>query len=131
MPGAGEKPLVLVADDERHVTRLLQVNLERGGYLVAIAHDGVEVVEQMTGDRAIAPAAIVLDHLMPRMDGYEVMAWLNESGWGGIPVMFMTTQDCSDFVGPYGHKLVKPFNPRHVVEWVRLVTGVGYDPSVA
>ena len=61
---------VLVCDDERHIVRLIQVNLERQGYQVVTAFDGKEGLEKI---RAEKPNLVVLDVMMPYMDGFEVL----------------------------------------------------------
>jgi DNA-binding response OmpR family regulator len=66
---------VLVADDERHITRLLQCVLEQQGYEVTVVHDGREALmalQREDYDR------VVLDLMMPYLDGYEVLRWIRE-----------------------------------------------------
>jgi two-component system response regulator MprA len=62
------KPYILVVDDNRITTKLLRRYLEANGYEAAEAYDGVECLEKVA-ERA--PDAIVLDVMMPRLDGYE------------------------------------------------------------
>lgn len=126
-------PTILVVDDERNITRLIEVNLTNAGFEVVVAHDGEEAVEQLHGEGAIIPHAIVLDTNMPRMDGLGVLRWLTAHNLGHTPVMRMTAA-----IGPgqnatsYGEAtLSKPFNPRQVVAWVRQVTGVVIVPNVS
>ena len=61
---------ILVVDDERHIVRLVQVNLERAGYEVTTAYDGVEALEAVEAE---IPDMIILDVMMPRMDGFEAL----------------------------------------------------------
>ena len=60
---------ILAVDDERHIVRLVQVNLERAGYEVVEAYDGVEALEKV---KEANPDLIVLDVMMPRLDGFGV-----------------------------------------------------------
>lgn len=69
------KPYVLVVDDNRITTKLLRRYLEANGYEAAEAYDGVDCLEK-TAQRA--PDAIVLDVMMPRLDGYETVRKLRD-----------------------------------------------------
>jgi len=58
---------ILAVDDERHIVRLIQVNLERAGYQVITAFDGTEGLKKVETEK---PDLVVLDVMMPRMDGF-------------------------------------------------------------
>ena len=58
---------ILVVDDERHIVRLVQVNLERAGYEVVTAFYGKEAVGKV---KEVNPQLIVFDVMMPYMDGF-------------------------------------------------------------
>jgi two-component system alkaline phosphatase synthesis response regulator PhoP/two-component system response regulator VicR len=118
---------VLVCDDERHIVRLIQVNLERQGYEVVTAYDGKEGLEKVKSEK---PKLIVLDVMMPYMDGFEVLKNLRrEPETENIPVIMLTAkaQDADVFQGyHYGADmyLTKPFNPMELVTFVkRLLDG--------
>lgn len=64
---------ILVVDDERHIVRLIEINLERAGYHVITAYDGVEALKKVASEK---PHMVILDIMMPRMDGWEVLAKL-------------------------------------------------------
>ncbi len=120
---------VLVCDDERHIVRLIQVNLERAGYNVVTAFDGREGLEKVKSEK---PDLMVLDVMMPYMDGFEVLKALRrESDTEGIPVIMLTAkaQDKDVFEGyHYGADmyLTKPFNPKELVAFVnRIAQGAG------
>jgi two-component system, OmpR family, alkaline phosphatase synthesis response regulator PhoP len=68
-----EPPLVLCADDDEDILSLVSLRLERAGYRVARARDGEEALEQA---RALRPDVIVLDVMMPRRTGVEVLGEL-------------------------------------------------------
>ena len=115
---------ILVCDDERHIVRLIQVNLERQGYQVVTAFDGKEDLEKI---RAEKPNLVVLDVMMPYMDGFEVLKTLRrEPETEGLPVIMLTAkaQDKDVFEGyHYGADmyLTKPFNPMELVSFVKRI----------
>jgi chemosensory pili system protein ChpA (sensor histidine kinase/response regulator) len=81
---------VLVVDDSLTVRRASQRLLERHGYAVALARDGVEAMAYL-GDNQ--PALILLDIEMPRMDGFELLATLrDDTRWRDIPVVMITSR---------------------------------------
>ncbi len=82
------KPLVLVADDEQNAILLLHRVLEREGFEVESARDGLATLEKA---RALKPDLILLDVQMPRLNGFEVTARLREDPeTARIPVIFVT-----------------------------------------
>jgi two-component system alkaline phosphatase synthesis response regulator PhoP/two-component system response regulator VicR len=115
---------VLVCDDERHIVRLIQVNLERQGYQVITAFDGKEGLEKIRAER---PNLVVLDVMMPYMDGFEVLKSLRrEPETEALPVIMLTAkaQDKDVFEGyAYGADmyLTKPFNPMELVTFVKRI----------
>jgi len=130
---------ILVVDDERHIVRLVEVNLQRAGYNVDTAYDGVEALEKV---KASKPDMIVLDVMMPRMDGFEVLQNLQaNSDTAEIPVIMLTAkaQDADIFKGwqqVVSSYLTKPFNPRELLTFVERIfqslednRGGGYDSA--
>lgn len=115
---------ILVVDDERHIVRLVEVNLQRAGYNVDTAYDGVEALEKV---KASKPDMIVLDVMMPRMDGFEVLQNLQaDSDTAEIPVIMLTAkaQDADIFKGwqqGVSSYLTKPFNPRELLTFVERI----------
>jgi signal transduction histidine kinase/FixJ family two-component response regulator len=82
------KPLVLIADDEQNAVKLLTRVLERDGYLVESARDGLSALEKA---RELLPDLILLDVQMPHLNGFEVTARLREDpATARIPVIFVT-----------------------------------------
>ena len=122
---------VLVCDDERHIVRLIQVNLERQGYNVVTAFDGKEGLEKIRSEK---PNLVVLDVMMPYMDGFEVLKTLRrEPETENLPVIMLTAkaQDKDVFEGyHYGADmyLTKPFNPMELVTFVKRIAQ-GQDDS--
>ena len=115
---------ILVCDDERHIVRLIQVNLEKQGWQVVTAYDGKEGLEKI---RAEKPDLCVLDVMMPYMDGFEVLKSLRrEPETESLPVIMLTAkaQDKDVFEGyHYGADmyLTKPFNPAELVSFVKRI----------
>ena len=115
---------ILVVDDERHIVRLVEVNLARAGYDVATAYDGIEALEVVKKAR---PDMIVLDVMMPRMDGFEVLKRLQaDEETQNIPVIMLTAkaQDADIFKGwssGVSSYLTKPFNPRELLTFVERI----------
>ncbi len=87
---APERPLVLVVDDSLTVRRASQRLLERHGYAVALARDGLEALERLVERR---PAVVLLDIEMPRMDGFELLAALRaDAALRTLPVVMITSR---------------------------------------
>jgi len=86
-----EPPTVLVVDDEEDLLSLLEYNLKQEGFGVALARNGVEAMEQT---RAHAPDLIILDIMMPKMDGIEVCQKLRKDAHlRTIPIMMLTARN--------------------------------------
>jgi len=123
-PATGQKKRVLVVDDERHIVRLVQVNLERQGYEVLTAYDGVECLEKAKSER---PDLIVLDVMMPRMDVFEALQRLKtDPETSHIPVIMLTAraQDRDVLQGyQFGADLylTKPFSHLELISLVKRV----------
>ncbi|HCU38081.1 MAG TPA: two-component system response regulator [Armatimonadetes bacterium] len=122
---------ILVVDDERHIVRLVEVNLTRAGYDVISAYDGVEALEKVAED---IPDMIVLDVMMPRMDGFEVLKNLQaDPKYKDIPVIMLTAkaQDADIFKGwqsGVSSYLTKPFNPKELLVFVQRIFQSLDDP---
>lgn len=80
---------ILVVDDDRAVRESLRRSLAFNGYTVDLAEDGVEALEAITNER---PDALVLDVMMPRLDGLEVCRQLRSSG-DDLPILVLTARD--------------------------------------
>jgi two-component system, OmpR family, response regulator MprA len=82
---------ILVVDDERAVRESLRRALELEGYEVQLAEDGAEAIEQLGAGNG-QPDAVVLDVLMPGIDGIEVCRYLRRTG-NATPVLMLTARD--------------------------------------
>ena len=115
---------ILAVDDERHIVRLVEVNLQRAGYDVVTAFDGREALEKVKAEN---PDLIVLDVMMPYMDGFEVLKTLKaDPSTAEIPVIMLTAkaQDADVFRGWQSGVdcyLTKPFNPMELLTFVKRI----------
>jgi two-component system alkaline phosphatase synthesis response regulator PhoP len=83
-----DKKRILVVDDEPDFAAIVQTNLRREGFEVEVAYDGAEGLEKV---KANPPDAIVLDVMMPEMDGYELCAKLKgDDKYCDIPIVLLT-----------------------------------------
>lgn len=83
-----EKPYILVVDDNKITTKLLRRYLESNGFEASEAYDGVDCLEKLKERK---PNAVVLDVMMPRMDGYETVNNIkNNPETEDIPVVIVT-----------------------------------------
>ena len=80
---------ILVVDDDRAVRESLRRSLAFNGYSVELAQDGLEALERIASDR---PDALVLDVMMPRLDGLEVCRQLRSTG-DDLPILVLTARD--------------------------------------
>src|ERR1051325_6291530 len=115
---------ILAVDDERHIVRLVQGNLERAGYEVVTAFDGKDAL----GKGASAqPGLVGLDVMMPYMDGFEVLQNLRKNpSTRELPVIMLTAkaQDADVFRGWQSGVdcyLTKPFNPMELISFVKRI----------
>jgi DNA-binding response OmpR family regulator len=119
-------PTILVADDEEDLRELVTYRLTRSGYQVIGAGDGQEALELAA---ECTPDLMVLDVMMPKLDGYELTRRVRaEAALRSIPVILLTARsqesdiDRGFEVGADDY-LKKPFNPDELVARVRAVLG--------
>jgi two-component system, OmpR family, response regulator MprA len=84
-----QRPHVLVVDDDRAVRESLRRSLEFNGYAVTLANDGAEALATIAGQ---APDALVIDVMMPRLDGIETTRALRTAG-NDLPILVLTARD--------------------------------------
>ncbi len=112
---------ILVVDDEPHIVELVRYNLAREGFEVSVAYDGHEALRQA---REQAPDLIVLDLMLPYVDGLEVCRHLRRES--GVPILVLTAKD-SEQDRVRGLELgaddyvTKPFSPRELVARIRAI----------
>lgn len=110
---------VLVVDDDPKIRELLRMYLVREGHRVALAADGEEAI---AAARAAPPALVLLDVMLPGMDGVEVLRLLRDAS--PVPVILLTARsgDADKVVGldsGADDYVVKPFSPRELMARVR------------
>jgi len=109
-----EQKKILVIDDETDLIMMVQMRLEANGYEVLSANDGEEGLEKAKSEN---PDLILLDVMMPKMDGYMVCSSLkNDEQFKKIPIILFTGKAQDDFeeVGKKARAdafITKPFDP--------------------
>jgi two-component system alkaline phosphatase synthesis response regulator PhoP len=116
---AGE--LILVVDDEPHIIELASLYLKQDGFRVISAGDGETALERIERDQ---PALMVLDLMLPKVDGWEVCKRVRADS--DLPILMLTARDddIDKIVGlelGADDYLTKPFNPRELVARVRAI----------
>jgi two-component system response regulator MprA len=81
---------ILIVDDDPNVLELLRVNLASQGYLITTAHNGVEALAAI-GQRV--PELMILDVMMPEMDGWEVCKLVRDKYQAAIKILMLTAKD--------------------------------------
>ncbi len=116
---AGEK--ILVVDDEANIVDLARMYLERDGFQVCEASDGVQALQEIKQQK---PDLIVLDIMLPEIDGFEVCQRVRAES--EVPIIMLTARD-DDVDKIVGLELgaddymTKPFNPRELVARVKTI----------
>ena len=84
------KKKILVVEDEAELTGAIQIRLEQAGYEVLIAYDGQQALEKARGEN---PDLIVLDLMLPKIDGYKVCRMLKfDEKYKKIPIVMLTAR---------------------------------------
>ncbi|MEX1334170.1 MAG: response regulator, partial [Candidatus Limnocylindrales bacterium] len=122
---------ILVVDDDRKIVALVRAYLEREGFTVITAYDGREALNQA---RAEDPALIVLDLMLPELDGYEVMRLLRADT--AVPVLMLTARSSlpERIIGlekGADDYLPKPFSPAELVVRVKAILRRVEQPAAA
>lgn len=123
---------ILIADDDPVIIELLQVNLEMEGYDVQRAADGQEAVEKATAD---PPDLVLLDIMMPRMDGWTARAELaGHPVTAEVPVIFLSARaQQADLKKGYesgvAEYITKPFDPVALLSIIEQVLAGTYTRS--
>jgi len=125
------KGRILVVDDEIYIVHILDFSLGMEGYEVITALDGEAALEKMATER---PDLIVLDIMMPKLDGYEVCkAIKGNPETAHIPVILLSAkgrnvdQKMGFDVGADDY-ITKPFSPRKLVERINQLLGQTVSP---
>lgn len=124
MPPRDDRPLVLIVEDEENIASFATMYLEAAGFRVKHAARGDDGLKMAQDEK---PSLVVLDLMLPGIDGYEVTRRLRQSEGGAqTPIIMLTARDeaVDKVVGlelGADDYLTKPFNPRELVARVRAV----------
>ncbi len=115
------KDIILIVDDEENIIELGRLYLENEGYQVESANDGLEALQKA---KLMNPALIVLDLMLPKLDGWEVCKKIRATSQ--VPIIMLTarTDDIDKIVGlelGADDYMTKPYNPRELVARVKAV----------
>ena len=119
--------LVMLVDDSDVLRKITVFNLKKHGYEVVEATNGEEAIEKLSG--GIKPNLMLLDIMMPKMDGFTVLKKLRESDeWKDIPVIVLTAkggEEDEQTAMSLGATMVmtKPFSPVQLIQEVKKVIG--------
>ena len=112
---------ILVVDDERNIVQLARLYLNKEGFQVEAAYDGAQALEKA---KSLQPDLIILDIMMPELDGFSVCKELRKTS--NVPIIILTARsdDVDRIVGlelGADDYVSKPFNPRELVARVKAV----------
>ena len=117
---------ILVVDDETVTTELAKTFLEKNGFAVVIAEDGVDAIKTANEEM---PDLILLDVMLPSMDGFEVCKRLKDGAFKDTPILMFTARGYSSDMergqeAGADEYIVKPFSGRALVETIRKHLGL-------
>ena len=116
-----EKTKILIVDDEQHIAELVSLYLKKEGYETQEVYDGRKAIEAF---HSFAPELVILDIMLPGMDGYQVCSEIRKTS--NVPIIMLTARsDTFDKVlglemGADDY-MVKPFDPKEMVARVKAV----------
>ncbi len=112
---------ILVVDDDKNISELLRLYLQKEGYTVVMAHNGEDAISTFESEK---PALMLLDVMMPKMDGWEVCRKIRANS--NVPIIMLTAKG-ETFDKVLGLELgaddyvVKPFDPKEITARVKAV----------
>ncbi|NPV57216.1 MAG: response regulator transcription factor [Anaerolineae bacterium] len=112
---------ILIVDDEERMVGFIRLNLEHDGFMVSEAHNGLKAIQMI---REQLPNLVLLDVMMPELDGFEVLKLIRETST--VPVIMLTAKGEEDDrirgleLGADDY-ITKPFSPREMVSRIRAV----------
>lgn len=113
---------ILVVDDEMYIVELVKFNLEKDGFRVIVAHDGMTAIRMVEEEN---PDLVILDIMLPIMDGMEVCRVLRQTNrYRNLPIIMLTAK-CEEVDTVLGLEMgaddyiKKPFSPREMVARVK------------
>lgn len=121
-------PLVLVVEDDEHISYMVRFMLERSQYRVEIARDGRAARQYI--ETQPPPRAVVLDVMLPYVDGFELVRVLRtQPAWQAVPVLMLTAKNQEQDIvraldAGANDYIVKPFQPNELLARLRRLTQI-------
>ena len=124
-------PKILVIDDDASIRSLLTDVLECEGFTVRAAEDGFAGLRMVAADR---PDCVVLDVMMPGLDGHGVLTRIRSGGGRHLPVVMLTAaagdeQAWQAWTEGVDYFLAKPFEPEELLRYLDYLFEVGAEPK--
>ena len=114
---------VVVMDDEADIVRLVRIKLEKEGFEVITAFDGEDGVSKVLKEK---PEIMIVDVLMPKKDGYQVISEVKEKMGKKAPIAIMLSAKAEakditkGLMGGADDYITKPFSPRELIERINV-----------
>lgn len=120
---------VLIVEDDRNTAALVSAYLEREGFSTVQVHDGAEAV---SAARETAPVFVILDVMLPNLDGWEICRALRDVS--NVPILMLTAREeevdrVNGLAMGADDYVVKPFSPRELVERVKAILRRSQRPA--
>jgi two-component system phosphate regulon response regulator PhoB len=118
------KEQILITEDDKHISKLVKYNLEKAGYDCTVADDGEEALGILAKER---PDLIILDIMLPKMDGFELCRAIKQDvKLKNIPIIMLTAkgEEVDRIVGlelGADDYVVKPFSPRELILRIKAI----------
>ena len=117
---------ILLVDDEKEFVDMIKMRLEAKNYAVITAYDGIEALNKT---RELRPDLIILDIMLPNLDGYQICRMIKfDKTFGKIPIILLTALD-QEKDRKLGEQvradayITKPFEPEELVEKIAVLLG--------
>jgi DNA-binding response OmpR family regulator len=120
-------PTALVVEDDDQIAYLLKYILQKEGYAVTAARDGLEA--QALIDQLPPPGVVTLDYMLPHANGLELLAMMRrKAGWENVPVVMLTAKSQEKDIARAKESgatayVVKPFKPEELRACIRKLAG--------
>ena len=111
---------VLLADDQAEIRLMLEAKFHQEGYEITTVEDGRECLDVLTNEDTELPDLVILDVMMPRVDGFRALQEIRETHELSIPVVMLTSRDQEEDAvraldAGVTEYVTKPFSPRELV----------------
>ena len=111
---------VLLADDQAEIRLMLEAKFRQEGYEITAVEDGRECLDVLTDENTELPDLVILDVMMPRVDGFRALQEIRETHELSIPVVMLTSRDQEEDTvraldAGVTEYVTKPFSPRELI----------------